>query len=153
MAIAVDYFEHNLKQKGSSYSRPREMILKVLVTHPKLLSADDIYMLLKTEDPSIGIATVYRTLELLFRLELICRVNMGTEKSMYMLSPNCREELSSFLVCERCGRVVLNNPCLKSAIKVRMKDDAQDNIYKNCKLKINNFQVFFTGLCDRCSSL
>ena len=151
MARAVNFFEENLREKGYRYSRPRELILKVLHKNQKLLSADDIYMLLKEEEPSIGIATVYRTLELLSRLDLICRINMGTEKTMYMLSPNCREKLSSFLVCENCGKVVLDNPCLKNAIKVRLKDDAQENVYRNCKLKINNFQVFFSGLCDKCS--
>ncbi len=151
MAEAVNFFEQNLKQKGYRYSKPRKLILKVLSNNPKLMSADDIYMLIKKEDPSIGIATIYRTLDLLSRLDLICSINMGTEKTMYMLSPNCREELSNFLICDNCGKIVLNNKCLKSAIKIRLKDDAQENVYKNCKLKIKNFQVFFSGLCEDCS--
>jgi len=151
MARAVHFFEQNLKEKGYRYSKPRALILKVLSENQKLMSADDIYMLLKEEKPSIGIATIYRTLDLLTRLDLICSINMGTGKTLYMLSPNCRQELSNFLVCENCGKIVLNNQCLKSAIKVRLKDDAQENVYKNCKLKIKNFQVFFTGLCENCS--
>ncbi len=151
MARVADFFEENLKDKGYRYSKPREMILRVLTKNQKLLSADDIYMLLKKEDPSIGMATIYRTLELLSKLDLICRINMGVGKTLYMLSPNCREELSNFLICESCGRIVLNNQCLKNAIKVRLKDDAHEEVYKNCKLKIKNFQVFFTGLCQDCS--
>lgn len=151
MAREIKYWETKLKEQGYKFSTPRKFILKLLREENRLLSADDIYMKLKELDSNIGIATVYRTLDLLHRLSLICKINVGTDKSLYMLSKKCKEEVSNYLICENCGKIVLNNKCLKSAIKIRLKDDAEKNIYDNCKLKINNFQVFFSGLCDKCS--
>ncbi len=151
MAREIRFWEDKLKEKGYKFSMPRKYILRILREENKFLSADEIYLKLKEINSNIGIATVYRTLELLSRLSLICKINVGTEKSLYMLSQDCREKTSSYLICEKCGKIILNNKCLKSSIKIRLKDNAEKNIYDNCKLKINNFQVFFSGLCDKCA--
>jgi Fur family ferric uptake transcriptional regulator len=82
----LEYHENKLKELGYRFTKSRRIILRALSEGSKLLDADSIYMLVKRYDPKIGIATVYRTLELLTRLNLICRVFFGSEKSYYMLS-------------------------------------------------------------------
>ena len=113
-------------------------------------SAEDIYLELREIDPQIGIATVYRTMDILSSLGLVRKINFGSNKSLYFFSDN---NISSpiYLICENCGRVIVNNECLNNAIRVRIIDDAEKNIFKNCNLKINDFQIFFSGLCDKCS--
>ena len=101
-------------------------------------------------DPTIGIATIYRTLDLLSKLKLICKISVGIDKSMYMLSDDCIKETSVYMICDNCKRIITNNECLNSAVKIRLREDAENNILKNCSLKINKFQVVFTGLCNNC---
>ncbi|MBC7333903.1 MAG: transcriptional repressor [Actinobacteria bacterium] len=145
------YWETRLKEMGYRLSGPRRIILSKLSENREYLSADDIYMMVKKENPNIGIATVYRTLELLTRLDLICKISLGSYRSFYMLSENCKKEATNYLICNKCGRIITNNKCLDSNIRIRLKEDAEKNIFKNCRIKIDNYQIFFTGLCDKCA--
>ncbi len=144
------FWEDKLKTLGYKSTKPRKAIINVLSRNSNLYKADDIYFMVKKEHPEIGIATVYRTLELLSRLNLICKISLGSDKSYYMLSRNCKKETMVYMICDKCGTIIVNNKCLNSAIRIRMIDDAEKHIFKNCKLKIDKYQIFFSGICDKC---
>ena len=145
------YYEDKITSSGFKVTKPRDVIIKILSKTSNLLTADDIYMELKNNDPSIGVATVYRTLELLTRLKIVCRIILGSGRAYYMLSKECARETFIYLICDNCKKIITNNQCLRSAVKVRLKDNAEEDIVKNCKLKIDNYQILFTGLCEDCS--
>jgi Fur family ferric uptake transcriptional regulator len=142
-----------LKNLGYKFTGQRKTILEALSSEPRLFDVESIFMEVKKIDPSIGIATIYRTLELLSRLKLICRISIGIDKSMYMLSDDCRRDTSVYMICNNCKRVITNNECLNRAIKIRLREDAEKNILKNCNLRIDKFQIVFTGLCDQCEKI
>jgi Fur family ferric uptake transcriptional regulator len=146
----LSILEKKLTGLGYKFTGQRKTILKALANKRELFDTDNIYLLIKKDDPAIGIATVYRTLELLTRLKLICKISVGIDKSMYMLADDCIKQTSVYLICEKCRSIITNNDCLKSAIKIRLREDAEKNILDNCNLKIGNFQVVFTGLCNKC---
>ena len=143
--------EKKLTNLGYKFTGQRKIVLQALGSDNKLFDADTIFMEVKKIDPSVGISTVYRALELLSRLKLICRISVGTDKSMYMLSDNCRKDTSVYMVCDNCKRIITNNECLNSAIIIRLREGAEKNIFKNCKLMIDKFQIVFSGLCEDCS--
>ena len=144
------YWVSHLRKYGYKLTDPRYTILTYLSIESGIKSAEEIYLKLKEIEPNIGIATIYRTLDLLSNLELIRKINFGSSKSLYLFSDN-NSTSPIYLVCENCGRVVVNNKCLNSAVRVRLIDDAEKNIFENCNLMISNFQIFFSGLCDKCS--
>ena len=142
----------SLKKYGYKLTDPRDTIIDFLSKESGVKSAEDVYLELKRINPQIGIATIYRTLDLLSNLELINKINFGSSKSLYVFSKNNSKNSSIYLVCENCGKVIVNNKCLNNAIKISLINDAEKNIFKNCNLKINNLQIFFSGLCDKCST-
>jgi len=143
-------WEDKLSGLGYKVTVPRKLILKILEKQPGLVDAYEIFLEVRKKDPKIGIATVYRTLELLTRLKIVHRVSAGMDKSLYMLAEGTKHA-SVYMICENCKSVIIDNECLKDAIKIRLKEDAEKNILKNCNIKIDNFQIAFTGLCDKCS--
>jgi Fur family transcriptional regulator, ferric uptake regulator len=145
------YYEEKITNSGFKVTKPRDIIIEVLSGAENLLTADDLYMEVKKEDPSIGVATVYRTLELLTRLKIVCRIILGSGRSYYMLSKECAKETFIYMICNNCKKIITNNQCLNSAVKVRLKENAEETILKNCKLQVDNYQILFTGLCDDCS--
>jgi len=147
----IKFFKNKLEESGYRFTKPRKFILSILRNNSKFYSADNIYLIIRKSDPDIGIATVYRTLELLTRLNLICKVSLGSNRSFYMLSKDCKKEKPNYMICNKCGRIITNNKCLNSAIRIRLIENAEKNIFKNCKIKIDNYQIFFSGLCDKCS--
>ncbi len=146
------YYEEKITNSGFKVTKPRDIIIEVLSGANNLLTADDVYMEVKNVDPSIGVATVYRTLELLTRLKIVCRIILGSGRSYYMLSRECAKETFVYMICNNCKKIITNNQCLQSAVKVRLRENAEETIMKNCKLQVDNYQILFTGLCDDCSS-
>jgi Fur family ferric uptake transcriptional regulator len=143
-------WEDRLSDLGYKVTGPRKLILKLMEKQPSLVDAYQLFLEVRKKDPKIGIATVYRTLELLTRLKIVHRVSVGMDKSLYMLAGGSKHA-SVYMVCEKCKSVIIDNECLKDAIKIRLKEGAEKNILKNCNIKIDNFQIAFTGLCDKCS--
>ena len=146
----LNFIEERLQKLGHKLTGPRKIIMEILINKQMLLDADEIYMEVKKINPKIGIATIYRVLELLTKLQLICKVSAGVGKSLFMLSQDCRKDTSVYMICSNCKRIVTNSECLNNSIKIRLKEDAENIIFKNCKLRIDNFQIVFTGLCDKC---
>ena len=144
------YYEEKITNSGFKVTKPRDIIIEVLSGANNLLTADDVYMEVKNVDPSVGVATVYRTLELLTRLKIVCRIILGSGRSYYMLSRECAKETFVYMICNNCKKIITNNQCLQSAVKVRLRENAEETIMKNCKLQVDNYQILFTGLCEDC---
>ena len=66
-----------LKEKGLKVTNQRLMVLSVLEQNSgRHMTAEDIYELVSEDYPEIGLATVYRTLQLLWDMQLDDRLNL-----------------------------------------------------------------------------
>ena len=73
-----------LKEKQLKMTPQRQRILQVFCEHPDShLSAEDVYQIVRDDASDIGLATVYRTLELLSELDLLSQINFGDGRSRY----------------------------------------------------------------------
>jgi len=150
--IKKEVWIKNLKDNGYKLTEQRKEILGFLSKEIYPRNADDIYLELNKKNSKIGMATVYRTLDLLSSLKLIHKINIGSNKAFYLFPGDNKDNSAIYLVCEKCGKLVSNNKCLNNSVKVRLVDNAAKNIFKNCRLGVNHFQIFFSGLCETCSS-
>ncbi|KUK08004.1 MAG: Fe2+/Zn2+ uptake regulation protein, partial [Caldanaerobacter subterraneus] len=67
-----DKLKEKLKEKGFKLTTQRRVILDVIMENKdKHLSSEEIYDLVKRKYPEIGLATVYRTLQLFEELGLV----------------------------------------------------------------------------------
>ncbi|WP_456300466.1 Fur family transcriptional regulator [Syntrophaceticus schinkii] len=66
-------------QRGSYKITPqRQIILKTLLDNAEQhLSADELHFIVKQKDPEIGLATIYRTLEILTELDILHKIDFG----------------------------------------------------------------------------
>ena len=77
MAVGQEDFKKILKEKGLKVTRQRLVVLEVLAGNAEEhLTAEEIYDRVKADNPDIGLATVYRTVQLLLELELIDRISL-----------------------------------------------------------------------------
>jgi Fur family ferric uptake transcriptional regulator len=68
------------------------------------LSADEVYRRVYERLPGIGIATVYRTLQLLAELGALARITAEDGKARYRFTDEGAVAHRIVLVCTRCGR-------------------------------------------------
>lgn len=78
--------EERCIEAGLKMTGQRRTIIKVLGDSPDHPSVEDVYERAKSADPSISIATVYRTLSLLDQLNLVIRHEFQEGYSRYELN-------------------------------------------------------------------
>ena len=77
MSTNHEMFKELLKENGLKVTTQRIAILDVLQSRPDThLTAEEIYEHVREQYPEIGLATVYRTIQLLSDLHLIDKLNL-----------------------------------------------------------------------------
>ena len=73
-SISIEGIQKKLQEEGFKLTLQRQATVEILLEHlNELLTAEEIYMYVKQKYPDIGLATVYRTLEILTDLGIISR--------------------------------------------------------------------------------
>src|SRR5436190_3687917 len=97
------FFKH-LKEAGFKKTTQREVILEVFLKTEGHLSAEDLYGLVKAEDPTVGFTTVYRTLKLLAECGLAREEGLGDNRMRY--EHNYNHQHHDHLICTDCGDLI-----------------------------------------------
>ncbi|MBD2206837.1 transcriptional repressor [Calothrix sp. FACHB-1219] len=121
-------------------TRSQERILNLLKTIKQGISAQDIYVELRNLNQSMGLATVYRSLEAL-KLEGMVQVRtLANGEALYSLAQQDKHHLT----CLQCGISIPINQC--------PVHDLEDKLEANHKFKIFYHTLEFFGLCNQCQS-
>jgi Fur family ferric uptake transcriptional regulator len=91
-----------LRPAGGKRSSKRDRILSIFLRQKGHLSADDLCDLVRHEDPGIGRATVYRTLQWMVGAGIARKVDFGEGRSRF--EPSFRHPRHFHLVCRTCHR-------------------------------------------------
>ena len=133
-----------LKKKGYKFTPQRKAILEAIQERPgEHLSTEEIYDLVKVNFPEIGLATVYRTVQLLVELDILSKLNLDDGYVRYELSDHNEDQHHHHhLICTECGKII------------EVKEDMLDAIEAQIELKysflIKDHKLKFFGLCDTC---
>jgi Fur family ferric uptake transcriptional regulator len=115
-------------------------VLEALDVEPCCLTAQEIFDNLRAEGRTVGIASVYRTLELLSKLNLVRRVDIGASACYEPEHPT--GDHHHHLVCERCGKV--------SAFEDARLEDAIARLGKRLEYSVGEHEVVLRGACPQC---
>ncbi|MFW5688377.1 MAG: Fur family transcriptional regulator [Spirochaetota bacterium] len=96
--------EGPFRKGGFRRTAPRQAVLEILREADDFLSADEVYIKVIDRLPGIGIATVYRTLQLLTELGELARVSGDDGKARYRFSTEGPAPRRVVLVCRSCAR-------------------------------------------------
>ncbi|ALS29589.1 Fur family transcriptional regulator [Paenibacillus sp. 32O-W] len=84
----------------------REATVRVLLENEaNHMSAEEIFLRVKQKHPEIGLATVYRTLELLTDLHIVEKMNFGDRVARFDLRNDDHEHMHHHLICSVCGKM------------------------------------------------
>ncbi len=119
------------------YSKQRELIydyLKNTTSHP---TAEKIFTDLKEENPSLGLATVYRNLNLLKEDGLVLKLDVGQSVDHYDADTSTHHHF----VCTTCHKV----SDVSLPIESRSWESALQGIGS-----VSAYRLFLMGECDEC---
>lgn len=133
------FFEH-LKKAGLKKTSQRELILEVFLKTEGHLSAEDLYGLVKTADPTVGFTTVYRTLKLLAECGLAREEGLGDNRMRYEHMYNHQHH--DHLICTDCGNLI--------EFYSETIEQKQDEIATAYNFLPTHHSLRIWGLCSAC---
>lgn len=146
MSNNQERFKELLKKNDLKVTTQRIAILEVLDNRPdKHLTAEEIYDCVKEEYPEIGLATVYRTIQLLSELHLIDKLNLDDGYVRYEIGKQGKKECGHHhhhLICLLCGTVYSFEDDLLETLEHR--------IYESKGFHVVDHEVKMFGYCSKC---
>jgi len=136
--IIINMNLQKIKKEGIRITSQRKLILeelKKVCTHP---NAHQLHQLVLKQDSSIGLATIYRTLDFLEKNGLILKLQSTENEARY--DGNVDKHLH--LICKQCGDVIDIFDCKNIDI------DSQE--LKESKFEPELDYLEISGLCKKC---
>jgi len=141
MKLTANKIAGIIRSHGHKLTPQRHLVLKVMTSSQDHLTPEGIYEKSRLADPKIGQVTVYRTLDLLSNLGLLCRVHGENGCRSYMIRRPL--EHHHHLVCSNCGIVVDVTSC--------NLDDVERKLSLESGFDIKGHLLEFHGICRDCA--
>ena len=129
----------HLKQNGYKATPQRVAVLRAIASTREHLTPMALYQKVRQEKPNIGLVTVYRTLNILTELGLICEMRTAENTRSYVGSP---PEHHGHLICSECGNVADFTGCNLSELEQRLS--------RETGFAIDGHRLEFFGHCQDC---
>ncbi|WP_325176583.1 ferric iron uptake transcriptional regulator [Paenibacillus alkalitolerans] len=140
----LDKINRELISKGYKLTAQREATVRVLLENEhEHLSAEDVFMLVKEFFPNIGLATVYRTLELLAELNVVEKMNFGDGVARFDLRGEQQAHMHHHLICTACGKL--------KEIKDDWLLELEKRLEREYGFKVTDHRLDFMGVYEACN--
>ncbi|MEP6571030.1 MAG: transcriptional repressor [Acidobacteriota bacterium] len=140
MTEEQEVFLKHIQKTGLKRTTQRDLILDIFLRTEEHLSSEDLYRLVKHQDPSIGQTTVYRTLKLLTEAGLAREVRFGDGITHY--EHNYKHQHHDHMICSECGRIIEFFSAELEAL--------QDKLAAQHRFQITQHSHRIIGLCVEC---
>ncbi|MBQ8682478.1 MAG: transcriptional repressor [Selenomonadales bacterium] len=143
MNISMDELKQKLQARQYKMTPQRQIVLQVFLKQDdKHFSAEEVHKILRDQEYEIGLATVYRTLDLLVELAILQKIEFGDGCSRYELSKVTDGHHHHHLICLDCGEVMEFGDDLLETL--------ESKIEAKCGFQIADHEVKFFGYCQKC---
>ncbi len=141
MSILTENWEERLKEQGYRITKSRRTVLEVLEASPIRLTPEEIYRRARRRHRKLGLVTVYRTLALLEKLNLVQRVH--TEAGCRSLTAvRLDKGHHHHLVCRTCGYVEEFPDCALGSVLRKLQ--------ARTGFAIESHHLEVVGRCPKC---
>jgi Fur family transcriptional regulator, ferric uptake regulator len=131
-----------LSRSGHRAGGARDEVLDLLAGQECCLSAQAIHDRLRNEERTVGLASVYRAVDVLARLGLVRRVDVDGTACFEPADPS--GEHHHHAICDRCGRLdAFEDPKLEELI---------EGVAERLGYRIEGHDVALRGTCPGCTA-
>ena len=128
-----------LKRHGYKLTPQRRAVIQTITHSQDYLTPATIYQKVHQDSPNIGLVTIYRTIDILAELGLICELHAGGICRSYTISA---PEHHHHLICSDCGVVI--------DFTGHDLSELEQSLSKRSGFRIDSHLLEFAGLCQAC---
>lgn len=131
------------RERQYKLTSQRQIVLQAFLDHQgEHLSAEDVHNILRDQSSEIGLATVYRTLELLSDLSVLQKMDFGDGRSRYEINEDSTSHHHHHLICLSCGKV--------REFEDDLLDALEGAVARKSNFAVVDHQLKFYGYCQEC---
>lgn len=134
-------FTESLRQRGFRITPQREMIIETIAHSEKHMSAEEVFAEVKKRTQATNIATIYRTLDMLWEQGLACRNNLGEGRIVYAALQHGHH---IHLVCRRCNQIMDAEP--------KQLDPLAEALHSEYNFEADLQHLSIFGVCADCQT-
>ncbi len=138
--MKIEGIIRKMRRSGHKITPQRVTIVKAILESEGLVTPSDLFNKARRADPAVGEVTVYRTVNILSQLGLVCTVPTAGNAHGYVVRPSGHHD---HLICSGCGKVVDFKDCNVSALEKRLATDTG--------FVIKEHRLDLYGLCPKCA--
>src|SRR5947209_1455591 len=130
-----------LHDAGYKLTAPRLTILELLEQSGGHITSAELLGLVEQRDPSIGRASVFRTLDLMIKLGIVWTSVQGGSTVHYMLMPGGHHH---HIVCTTCDKLIEFEDCRLGTLIAALEDEYG--------VRVEGHLLELYGVCEECRS-
>ena len=130
-----------LRKNGHRLTPQRMLVIDILHSAERHISAEEIYRQLHKRYPYANISTVYRTLELLKKSNLVMETDFGEGRVRYHIADKGHHH---HLICRTCGQII----DMEESLLHPLEDTLLQKYGFNADLR----HLAISGECGRCGT-
>jgi len=131
-----------LRKRGFKITPQRRAVLDVIAVSQGHLTPAEIHARVCKKHAGVGLVTVYRTLEMLAQMDLLCEVHTGGRQRSFLLRRPM--EHHHHLICSDCGRVFDFTNCGLHELEARIAEETG--------FRTEGHVLEFFGSCPACQA-
>ena len=128
-----------LRRHSYKLTPQRRAVVHAIISSQDHLTPTTIFRKANQDHPNIGLVTIYRTLEILTELGLICELHAGGICRSYTIST---PQHHHHLICSNC-RIVID-------FTGHHLSELEQSLSKESGFRIDSHLLEFVGLCQDC---
>jgi Fur family ferric uptake transcriptional regulator len=130
-----------LRDGGYRVGAARKVVVSVLARGDCCQTVPEIVDVVRAQGGGVGIASVYRVLDLLTEKQLVQKIDLGDGRARYE-RVELADEHHHHLVCDECGRV---EPFADEDLETALR-----RVERETGFAIASHDVLLRGACDDC---
>ncbi len=140
LAPEMQVFMEYLQERKLKLTPHRQLILDTFLIHEGHRSVEDIYRVVREQDPRVGYTTVYRTMKILADCGLAREIDLADGITRYEHLYN--HEHHDHMICMQCGKSIeFYSPEIETL---------QDEASALLGFKVLDHKLQIYGLCSEC---
>ena len=138
----LERFKRVLRDNGLKYTKQREVPLQTLYNNSEHFTPEQLYLYIKERYPglNVGIATVYRSLNLLEESGMVTSISFGAQGKKFELANKPHHD---HMICRQCGVIV--------EFEDQIIEKRQLAIAKEHGFKLTGHIMQLYGVCGECN--
>lgn len=140
MTKYLDRLKNILHNEGLRFTNQREAVWEEILSTDEHRDADEIYMAIRQNGISVSRATVYRTIDVLVKNNMVRKLDVGMGPSKFEHKMDAHHH--DHIICVKCGRI--------EEFMVDKIEELQDRVAEEYGFKLVRHIHQLFGLCEDC---